>query len=115
MNAGLPEVLEVRREAPHKLKLHLRLAPELEQFQGHFPEVAILPAVAQIDWALTFAAQHFGVEVNFRGMDRLKFRQVLLPREEPVLALELSSERNVLEFSYTTARGRHSSGQLLIA
>lgn len=115
MSATLPELLELERDGELKARLKLRLPKDLLYFEGHFPEVAILPAVAQIDWALHYAVELFGVEIAFRGMDRLKFRQVLLPEDEPELRLELGSNRSELEFSYTTARGRHSSGHLLIA
>jgi hypothetical protein len=45
-------------------------------------------------------------------MDGLKFRRVLQPLEEPVLELLHNAEKGTLEFSYSTATGRHSSGQL---
>ncbi len=114
MNPVLPEVLQVTRKSELELCLKLRLLPELWHFQGHFPEFAILPAVAQLDWALHFARALLGVSVTFRGMDRLKFRQVLRPHDEPELVLELRPQRGELEFRYSSERGRHSSGQLQI-
>lgn len=114
MSETLPDVLEVQRETPRKIRVRLRLPASLLYFRGHFPEAPILPAIAQIDWAVHFARELFELRGSFRGMDRLKFRRVLEPLDEPELELELVPDQGVLEFAYTTAAGRHSSGQLWI-
>jgi len=108
----LPELLGIERKGPLQAELRLRLPEALLYFRGHFPGGAILPAVVQIDWAIHYAVELFGLDGTFRGMDRLKFRRVLEPLEEPRLVLEHDPTDGVLEFSYSTAAGRHSSGQL---
>ena len=108
----LPELLQVERDASRKARLRLRLPPDLYYFRGHFPSAPILPAVVQIDWAVHYAMELFGLDGTFRGMDRLKFRRILEPLDEPELALEHDPEAGVLAFSYTTKTGPHSSGQL---
>jgi 3-hydroxymyristoyl/3-hydroxydecanoyl-(acyl carrier protein) dehydratase len=108
----LPELLDVSQPAPGHVLLRLRLPPDLHYFCGHFPEAPILPAVVQIDWAIHYAVQHFGLNGAFRGMDRLKFRRVLQPLDEPQLELKHDAEAGVLDFSYSTGHGQHSSGQL---
>jgi 3-hydroxymyristoyl/3-hydroxydecanoyl-(acyl carrier protein) dehydratase len=110
--AVLPELLEVERKSPQRALLRLRLPENLLYFRGHFPAAGILPAVVQIDWAIHYAVELFGLDGTFRGMDGLKFRRVLQPLEEPVLELSHDAEKGTLEFSYSTATGRHSSGQL---
>jgi 3-hydroxymyristoyl/3-hydroxydecanoyl-(acyl carrier protein) dehydratase len=112
---ALPELLEVRHETPLKVRLRLRLPRDLIYFQGHFPAAAILPAVAQIDWAMQYGVEFLGVAGTFRGMDRLKFWRVLAPADEPELTLELMPQKNTLEFAYSTRSGRHSAGQLWIS
>jgi 3-hydroxymyristoyl/3-hydroxydecanoyl-(acyl carrier protein) dehydratase len=115
MRPILPELLGVPCHTPRELRLRLRLPAELLYFQGHFPGAAILPAVAQIDWAMHYARTLLDLAGTFTGMDRLKFSRVLVPGDEPELRLELQPEKQRLEFSYSTARGRHSSGQLWIS
>lgn len=110
----LPELLGVERKAERQAELRLRLPEALLYFRGHFPGGAILPAVVQIDWAVHYAVELFGLDGTFRGMDRLKFRRVLEPLDEPRLELEYDASTGVLEFSYTTTAGRHSSGQLWV-
>ena len=111
----LPELLGVERTAELQARLRLRLPPDLHYFRGHFPEAAVLPAVVQIDWAIHYAMELFGLDGSFRGMDRLKFRRILQPLDEPVLELGHNPQKNVLEFSYTTLSGQHSSGQLWLS
>jgi 3-hydroxymyristoyl/3-hydroxydecanoyl-(acyl carrier protein) dehydratase len=111
----LPEVLGVPSQTPRGVRLCLRLPAELWYFQGHFPGAGILPAVVQLDWAMHYAKELLGVSGTFTGMDRLKFRRVLRPGDEPELQLEHRPDKQRLEFSYSTLRGRHSSGQLWIS
>lgn len=108
----LPELLGIERKGPRQAGLRFRLPEDLLYFRGHFPGGAILPAVVQIDWAIHYAVELFELDGTFRGMDRLKFRRVLEPLDEPQLELEHDPKGGVLQFSYTTAAGRHSSGQL---
>jgi 3-hydroxymyristoyl/3-hydroxydecanoyl-(acyl carrier protein) dehydratase len=115
MTLILPEVLGMPCHTPREVRLQLRLASDLLYFQGHFPGAAILPAVVQIDWAMHYAADLLGVVGTFTGMDRLKFSRVLRPGDDPELHLELRPEKQRLEFSYSTERGRHSAGQLWIS
>ena len=115
MRVTLPELMGVQRDTPRRVRLQLRLPCDLLYFEGHFPGAAILPAVVQIDWVMHYARAHLALVGAFAGMDRLKFNRVLLPRDEPELRLELQPEKRRLEFSYVTALGRHSSGQLWIS
>ncbi len=115
MKVTLPELLGVQRDTPYQLRVNLRLPAGLLYFEGHFPGAAILPAVVQIDWVMHYAVELLALSGSFAGMDRLKFSRVLLPGDEPELRLELQPEQQRLEFSYVTARGRHSSGRLWIS
>jgi 3-hydroxymyristoyl/3-hydroxydecanoyl-(acyl carrier protein) dehydratase len=112
MRVTLPVLLGRVHDTPRDVRLRLRLPRELLYFQGHFPAAPILPAVVQIDWAVYYAREILGLEGDFAGMDRLKFSRVLMPLDEPELRLWWQPEKVRLEFSYSTARGRHSSGQL---
>jgi 3-hydroxymyristoyl/3-hydroxydecanoyl-(acyl carrier protein) dehydratase len=115
MRLILPEVLAMPCHTRREVRLRLGLPAELLYFQGHFPGAGILAAVVQIDWAVHYAKELLGLSGAFTGMDRLKFSRVLMPGDEPELRLELKPEKRRLEFSYTTTRGRHSSGQLWIS
>ena len=108
-----PEVLGTEREGGEKATLKLRLPAGLLYFKGHFPSSPILPGVVQIDWAIRYGLELFPVQGSFKGMETLKFQQVLQPGEEPELHLEYKPAKNTVTFRYLSARGRHSSGVLL--
>lgn len=96
---------------------HLRFAPPASHpvFDGHFPGQPILPGVAQLDWALTWARQAFDLPAEFLRIDALKFQQVVPPGAELDLALQWDAPRGVLTLRYTSALGVHASGKVVFA
>lgn len=95
--------------------LRMTLDPALQPFQGHFPQAAILPGVAQLDWAVRFGRQAFAIPTAFLRMDVVKFQQVARPGDELTLQLDWDAARNVLSFRYTSSHGVHASGKLVFA
>lgn len=95
----------------------LRFAPPASHpvFDGHFPGQPILPGVAQLDWALTWARQAFDLPAEFLRIDALKFQQVVHPGAELDLALQWDAPRGVLTLRYTSALGVHASGKVVFA
>ena len=112
MKRVLPEITATTRDGSAKVTLRLLLPPDLHYFKGHFPISPILPGVAQLDWAIRYAREYFPIQGDFKGMEALKFQQVLLPGESPDLELEFKPEKNSAQFRYVSARGRHSSGNI---
>ena len=47
-------------------ELDILLDPALAAFDGHFPQAAILPGVAQLDWAIHFGREAFAIEAPFQ-------------------------------------------------
>jgi 3-hydroxymyristoyl/3-hydroxydecanoyl-(acyl carrier protein) dehydratase len=105
-----PEILSQERDGAEKAKFRLKLPADLLYFEGHFPSSPILPGVVQIDWAIGFARSLFPLQGEFKGLEALKFQQVLQPGEEPELELEFKPAKNAFTFRYLSSRGRHSSG-----
>jgi 3-hydroxymyristoyl/3-hydroxydecanoyl-(acyl carrier protein) dehydratase len=93
----------------------LALAPELLAFQGHFPGDPILPGVVQIDWAVHFGAEAFGPLGTFRGMEHIKFMQILRPGDRVDLHLTFNPEAGKLVFTFASAEGKKSSGVVLFS
>ena len=73
---------------------------------------AILPGVAQLDWAIRFGREAFVMPPRFLRMEALKFQQVLRPGARVTLSLEWLPEKGALQFRYQSAVGTHASGRV---
>lgn len=107
----LPEAKWLQRE-PGRAELRLDIVPELIAFDGHFPQAPILPGVAQLDWAIRYGREAFGLQGRFVGLEALKFQQVVRPGDRIVLSLEWDAVRCRLGFRYRSERGPHASGRV---
>ncbi|MDR2207502.1 MAG: AMP-binding protein [Azoarcus sp.] len=106
-----PFAVADRTTTQNEVVLTLALRDCMQAFDGHFPQLAILPGVTQIDWALRLAQRHFPVEGSFSGLHQLRFQRILRPDDEVSLTLRFSPEKNEVRFAYTSAHGVHSQGR----
>lgn len=111
----LPHIqAEIRpADQPGQVELELFIQPDLIYFDGHFSGAPILPGVAQLDWAVTFARHRFGLRGPFQSMAQIKFQQVIQPAMTIRLVLTYLPEKSAAEFRYTSAAGAHSSGRIV--
>ena len=110
----LPAMSELRRSDVARSVL-LDITPELTPFDGHFPGTPILPAVAQIDWALRIARASFVLPPHFRGLRALKFLHIVQPPAAITLELTRSADGRSVSFSYVRAGTACSSGRIEFA
>lgn len=94
-------------------ELELDLSPELAVFDGHFPQAAVLPGVAQLDWAIRFGREAFPLPPRFLRMEALKFQRVARPHDRIRLQLHWLPAKQCLQFTYTSAHGPHASGRVI--
>jgi hypothetical protein len=109
-----PEPHWTLREAG-RAHVELRLDASLAVFDGHFTQAAILPGVAQLDWAVQLAREAFAMPPRFLRMEALKFQRVARPGDLIRLDLEWQAERGTLVFRYTSVHGPHASGRVVFA
>lgn len=102
----------VVEETPERRVLSAALAPGDAVFRGHFPEVALLPGVVQVDWAM--AHQPWYSEDAFRRVDKLKFVQMTPPGIDITLNLN-HREPGKVHFEYLSHGHPLSSGVLVFA
>lgn len=107
-----PTVRAVRR-LENALEIDLYIPRSLVHFIDHFPRLAILPGVVQLDWAIRHGREHFAIEGAFRAIRNLKFVNPVLP--ETTLTLELQQKPGELAFHYRDASRSYSSGRVLFA
>jgi len=109
-----PEVRWTLREPAHA-QAELPLDASLAVFDGHFTQAAILPGVAQLDWAVQLAREAFPLPSRFLRMEALKFQRVARPGDLIRLDLEWQAERGTLTFRYVSEHGPHASGRVVFA
>ena len=119
---ALTALFRPERPEPHwrvreaeRAELELDLVADLAVFDGHFPQTAILPGVAQLDWAIRFAREAFALPPRFLRMEALKFQRVARPGDRIRLHMQWQAERSQLVFQYTSAHGPHASGRVVFA
>ncbi|CAO3449822.1 hypothetical protein [Azospirillum argentinense] len=119
--SALPEIAAHRPTAPDVravrpladgVELDLFIPGDLAQLDGHFPGMPIVPGVAQIDWAVTFANTHLGLGIEAAQAFQVKFRRVTVPDTLVTLALRHAPARRRLTFEYRCGDETLSSGSI---
>jgi hypothetical protein len=105
----------VTARAAHEVVLALALRDYMQAFDGHFPEMPILPGVIQTDWALRLAQRYFPIEGRFSALRQLRFQRILRPDDEVSLTLRFFPEKKEVRFAYASALGVHSQGRASFA
>ncbi len=109
----LPNVHELERTADRVL-LELTAPSNLYYFDGHFDVAPILPGVVQVDWAIHYGRQYFPLPAIFKGINALKFQQVIQPAQPVRLELLHDAAKGSLQFRYASDAGQHSSGRVML-
>lgn len=84
----------------HWVEIELFNRADLQQLDGHFPAVAIVPGVAQIDWAVKFAARYLHLSLETATKYQVKFHRLTLSETTSLLRLEHDPARQRLAFAY---------------
>lgn len=91
----------------------LEVPLDLAHFSGHFADLPIVPGVTQIGWAFDAARRDLRPDLNFGGMEVLKFQKLLRPGDAAELLLRWDDERAKLHFTLTLAGVSCASGRIL--
>jgi 3-hydroxymyristoyl/3-hydroxydecanoyl-(acyl carrier protein) dehydratase len=108
-------IVLARDVSDNEVHLTLDIPPDLFQLRGHFPKLAIVPGVAQLDWALNFARCHFALTGDLRQVTQLKYRRVLKPGDAVGLNLQCRNGGASVVFSFAGPDVQYSSGILKLA
>jgi 3-hydroxymyristoyl/3-hydroxydecanoyl-(acyl carrier protein) dehydratase len=108
---GLPRVLSVLDDVPDR-HLLLDITPALGWFRGHFPGRPVLPGIVQVHWAVLVSAAYFDFRRVPAVINRLKFKNVIVPPTVIELSVARSTKFEV-SFGYTGAGKQYSEGRLV--
>lgn len=107
----LPEVFADEKTSD-TLILTLQIPADLSFFNGHFKQIPIVPGVVQIQWAAHFARQYLALNKEFRHMEAIKFKELLLSGQPLQLHLRYNDQLGKLDFCYRSDAQEYSSGRL---
>jgi acyl-coenzyme A synthetase/AMP-(fatty) acid ligase len=107
-----PEVRWLERSATRAV-LAFEVDPSLKVLDGHFPELAVVPGVAQIDWAIGFACEAFGRAPAVQRLEALKFQALMRPGCTVQLELDTAPGKAAVSFKYVSGAKSFSSGRLV--
>ena len=97
------------------LEAKLFLPMDLFYFDGHFDDAPMLPGVVQTHWAIDLACAHLDIRGEFSGIDNIKFTRIIEPKQTVDLNIMYDRTKNIIEFIYNSALGKHSSGIIRFA
>lgn len=92
--------LRAMRTGENWVEVDLFNRPDLVQLEGHFPALAIVPGVAQVDWAVKMAARHLHLPITTANRLKVKFHRLTLPNTQVTLRLEHDPAHGRLHFTY---------------
>ncbi|MBQ0003279.1 MAG: hydroxymyristoyl-ACP dehydratase [Treponema sp.] len=71
-------------------------------FNGHFPEIQLVPAVAQIDMATYFSKKYFGTSRYVQSAKRIKFTSPVRPNSIVKMSLKFNPEKSSVTYKLTS-------------
>ena len=103
-----------RRDDGDTLRCRCRITAELACFDGHFPDLPILPAVAQLDMLQALLLRHTPWRRPIIGGGRLTFSGRIQPGDQLDIELRHQPSGNI-EFSISNSSGPASRRWLELA
>ncbi len=101
-----------QERTPTHARLALDVTPELAAFEGHFPQAAVLPGVALLDWAVRLGRDAFGLQGGLQRMETVKFQHLVRPGAKLQVELDWQPAAAQLGFRFVSGQGVHASGRL---
>jgi hypothetical protein len=79
-------------------------------FDGHFPELKILPALAQVEWVVREATEVWDRTIPVTRIPRMKLKNPIFPDSRVDLTIRLLKEKGQIHFEYKNPEGLLLSG-----
>lgn len=85
----------------------LELNPDHHIFEGHFPEVPVVPGVCMMQMVKELVEDFTGKKLRLLRADHLKFLTIINPRENKILQADISIHSNPQQGFQVTAAFFH--------
>ncbi len=108
--ADRPEVFEEIR-GDDFIEWSCEVPQELSCFAGHFPDLAVVPGVLQLDWAMDLAGRLLGRTPRVAEVESLKLRAALWPGSRFAIRVRASSDTRV-DFEIRGDDAVHATGRV---
>lgn len=103
----------IREKNETAASLVISVTPDCAYFEGHFPNFAILPGLAQVHWVEQLAERLFRIR-GFIGVKALKFVRPIRP--DSTVVLDLKKTDTGITFAYASPDGApYSRGTLVLS
>jgi len=106
----LPSINSIEQHSESVL-LNLTINADLRCFKGHFDDVAVVPGVVQLDWAILFAREYLLMHGDVQDVSVLKFQKLLLPDMKVQLEIVKKSSKK-FTFNYSMNDAKFSSARV---
>jgi len=98
-----PEILDSIQKTD-KILLTLQFPKDYIHFQGHFPEMKILPAVTQVDWVMKFLQKKLSHTFVMKKISLFKLLKPIFPDTPVNLEIRLNLKDARIKFSYSNTK-----------
>jgi 3-hydroxymyristoyl/3-hydroxydecanoyl-(acyl carrier protein) dehydratase len=95
-----------------QFKAHIRVPPESPWFDGHFPDMPLLPGVAQLGMAHDLLIRILGAWRPVTQISRVRFKQMIRPDQALLLTVKIGTEDASHSFRISGENGLICSGQI---
>jgi len=103
---------EIIEKSMNQLKIQLPLSKDLDCFDGHFNQMMIMPAVAQLYIVEKICQEHFNQLNDFEKMNQVKFVGPICPDTIVIINITLNFEKQLVSFEYKEKDQLKSKGHV---
>jgi len=107
-----PQLLE-KETREHGVRLTCLVPEDLFYLRGHFDKAPVVAGVVQLRWVHDAVQQHFGRSLRPRGMEAVKFHELLFPGDRFVIDIAHDAPRAKWSYRITSGARRIASGRIL--